>query len=324
MTTSSSIIHLKAAKNIRAFDMRRDLKPSADLIELCFADSLSDDGRRYLRNMRAAADVRSSAHWAALSSLKGSFPLSGFVWEIAGELVGNISMIPFIHLGHRLYMLANVVVHPNYRRQGIARAMTQAAIEKLRRMRVRDVWLQAREDNLAAVHLYTSMGFNLRAKRTTWKTHPDTIQGVVQSDIRVTHRFARQWDKQRQWLDNNYPQSLRWHFYLKMSTLKPGLVGWFYRFFMEINVQHWVAFREDHLLGVLSWHAARTRTDHIWLAAPSNTEDAALRAILPFLGKDQRFCRPLNLNYPAGRAVETLLASGFKVLHTLLWMHKSL
>ncbi len=322
--TSSSIFPLNAVKNIRAFDLRRDLKPAANLIELCFSDSLTDDGRRYLRNMRAAADVGSSAHWSALASIRGSFPLSGYVWEIAGEIVGNISMIPFIHQGRRLYLLANVVVHPDYRKQGIARKMTQAAMEKLKRMRVRDVWLQARENNPAAVHLYTSMGFTIQSRRTTWKIRADGIQGSLQPDIQITRRFGSQWDQQRQWLDDNYPQALRWHFYLKMPALKPGIAGWFYRFFMETNVLHWAAYRDNRIIGVLSWQAAHTRVDHIWLAAPSETEDAALRAIFPFVGKEQRINRPLNLDYPSGRAVDTLKTAGFKAQHTLLWMHKLL
>ena len=322
--TSSSIFALNAVKNMRAFDLRRDLKPAANLIELCFSDSLTDDGRRYLRNMRAAADVGSSAHWAALTSLRGSFPLSGFVWEIAGEIVGNISMIPFIYQGRRLYLLANVVVHPDYRKQGIARNMTQAAMEKLNRMRVRHVWLQAREDNPAAVHLYTSMGFSIRSRRTTWKVQVDSIHGILKPDIRITSRFRRQWDQQRQWLDNNYPHALRWHFYLKMPTFKPGIAGWLYRFFMETNVLHWAAYRDNRLIGVLSWQAAHTRVDHIWLAAPLKTEDAALQAILPFVAKEHRIRRPLNLDYPSGRAIDTLKSAGFKAQHTLLWMYKSL
>jgi len=324
MTTTSPTITLTTAKNIRSFDLRRDLRAAADLIELCFADTLTDDGRRYLRNMHAAADLGSSAHWAALASLRGSFPLSGYVWEVAGEIVGNISMIPFIHQGRRLYLLANVVVHPNYRGHGIARAMTKTALEKLRRMRVRDVWLQVREDNPAAVHLYTSMGFALHARRTTWKIHPNEIQGDVQPNIRVTPRFSRHWKQQRQWIDENYPQALRWHFYLKKPALKPGVAGWFYRFFMEVDVCHWAAYHKGHFLGVLSWQTTQTRTDHIWLASSSKTEDDVLRAALPCLRKERRINLPLKFDYPAGRAVEPLQAAGFEKQHTLLWMHKVL
>ncbi len=321
---SSLTIPKYAVKNMRAFDLRRDLKPSANLIELCFADTLTDDGRRYLRNMRAAADVGSSAHWTALASIKGTFPLSGYVWEAAGEIVGNISMIPVIYRGHRLYLLANVVVHPDYRRQGIARKMTKTALEKLIRMRVQDVWLQARQDNPASIHLYSSMGFNIKATRTTWRSPADALSGSAHSDVQVTPRFGHQWGQQRQWLDDNYPRALRWHFNLKMTALKPGIIGWFYRFFLETKVRHWAAYQKNRLLGVLSWQAAHARVDHLWLAAPSDNEDAALLAILPVVAKEQRIHRPLNLDYPSGRAVDTLQNSGFTEQHTLLWMHKSL
>jgi hypothetical protein len=40
-TTSSS--------HLRAFDVRHDLDAVADLVEVCFADTLDADGRRYIQ-----------------------------------------------------------------------------------------------------------------------------------------------------------------------------------------------------------------------------------------------------------------------------------
>ncbi|MEA3349640.1 MAG: GNAT family N-acetyltransferase, partial [Chloroflexota bacterium] len=127
-------------KHLRPFDMRRDLEPAADLIELCFAKTLTADGRRYLCDMRSAAN-KNSSHWAMISAMRTSLPLAGFVWEEDGQVVGNLNLSPFFHWGRRIYLIANVAVNPNYRRRGIARALTKAALKKSHRWRAHEVWL---------------------------------------------------------------------------------------------------------------------------------------------------------------------------------------
>src|SRR3972149_2661349 len=108
------------ASQLRPFDLRRDLLPVADLVELCFAESLDADGRLYIRQMRQAAAGPGMALGSATS-------MSGFVWVEEGSLVGNLSLIPHHYGRRRLYLIANVAVHPDHRRHGIARTLTQAA-----------------------------------------------------------------------------------------------------------------------------------------------------------------------------------------------------
>jgi GNAT superfamily N-acetyltransferase len=300
--------------------MRRDLKPAADLIELCFAESLTVDGHRYLQSMRATADRFRANSIAAPMTARNSMPLAGYIWEEGSELVGNLSLIPFFQRGRRVNMIANVAVHPNHRRRGIARALTKAALEKTRRRRVPEVWLQARHDNPAAVSLYSSMGFIPQAKRTTWTVRAKTLQGEMPLGSRVTLRTGRHWDQQRSWLMQNYPTNLRWHIPIKEQAMKPGLLGLLYRIFAELRIRHWGAQHKDQLLGVLTWQATRTHADHIWLAAPPETEEMALQTILPFIRQEYRLQRPLSLEYPAGRGQDILLAAGFEPQHTLIWM----
>ena len=146
----------------------------ADLVELCFADTLDQEGYNYLRQMRAAAS--SSSYWRLvdLVSERNSMPLNGFVWEEDGVVVGNLSLIPYAGLAYSYYLIANVAVHPEYRRRGIARRLTTAAIEQARRRRAQSVWLHVRAENNAANDLYRSLGFVERASRTTWHSKPDT------------------------------------------------------------------------------------------------------------------------------------------------------
>ena len=41
-----------------------------------------------------------------------SLPLTGYVWEQDGRIVGNASLIPFRDNGKRIFLIANVATHP--------------------------------------------------------------------------------------------------------------------------------------------------------------------------------------------------------------------
>jgi GNAT superfamily N-acetyltransferase len=130
---------------LRPFDVRRDLAAVADLVEQCFADTLDPDGERYLEQMRAASRNPGFIHFAAAASEWSSVPLTGYVWEEDGKVVGNISLIPFALRNQRNYLIANVATHPAYRRRGIAHSLTSQAIEHARRRGAPSAWLHVRQ-----------------------------------------------------------------------------------------------------------------------------------------------------------------------------------
>ena len=305
---------------LRPFDPRRDLEPVADLIEFSFSSTLDPDGRRYLHQMRSAAQRKGINRWSSFASSSRVLPIVGFVWEEAGKVVGNLSLVPFFYQGRRVDLIANVAVYPEYRRQGIARALTAAALEKSKRRIASATWLQVRHDNQAATELYSGLGFERRACRTTWVASPDSLQGEVSHGFRVTFRRPRHWTQQRIWLDKNYPVSLRWHFRLKMAAMKPGLWASINRFLNEVDIYHWAVDREGELLGVLSWQKSNGYADHLWLGAPIQNEDWVLQTVLPFIRQEGRLNRPISLDIDEGRAVDPLLSAGFKPKATLIWM----
>ena len=313
---------------IRPFDVRRDLTGVADLIETCFSQTLDVDGRRYLGQMREAARGKGFNRWVSLAASSSTLPLAGFVWVEAGKVVGNLSMVPFFSQGRRIYLIANVAVYPEYRRRGIAKALTEAALKKSRQRQVQATWLQVRDDNTAAIELYQKMGFTPRARRTTWNANPEfprrTFSAVGSSELprftRVAYRRARYWPAQKNWLGLNYPPTLRWHFSLKLQAMKPGLWGWLNKIFTETDVRHWAVERENELLGVITWQASGGQYDRLWLAAPPENEAETLRAVIPYMVSQGRMIKPFSLDYPVDRARETLLSLGFKPKQTLIWM----
>ncbi len=320
MAAVSSILKPTLPPNIRPFDPRRDLLAVADLIETCFSATLDPDGRRYIRQMRASAQGRGLNRWISMAASTTSLPLGGYVWVAKGRVVGNLSLVPFFHQGRRIYLIANVAVSPDYRRQGIAEALTEAAIQRCRQRRVNQVWLQVRDNNPAALNLYSKMGFKPRVRRTTWNVNPENIQGEALPKVRLSLRKSRYWTSQRGWLDYNYPSELRWHFPLKLLPFQPGPMGLLHRFFNEIEIRHWAVQQSGKLLGVLTWQGTRSFADRLWLAALSPADELVLQTVLPYIRQERRLHRPLSLNYPEGRAVETLQGLGFRAQHTLIWM----
>jgi len=110
--------------HIRTLDMRRDLEIVADLIESSFELQHDVDGQAFLREMRQAAKDARFLGWVGGWAQSQGEAIPGFVWEQDGQVVGNVSMIPFIRGDKKTYVIANVAVQEAYRRRGIARALT--------------------------------------------------------------------------------------------------------------------------------------------------------------------------------------------------------
>jgi ribosomal protein S18 acetylase RimI-like enzyme len=316
MSAQAITLPHQASSSLRPFDVRRDLLAVADLVELCFAGSLDADGRLYIRQMRQAARNGAWGEIAAGSEL----PLSGMVWLEGGRLVGNLSLIPHTAGGRRIYLIANVAVHPDYRGRGIARELTHAALDEIEERGSPPTWLQVDETNATAVRLYSEMGFIERMRRTSWRLQPDMKRLFSAERTRVRPARAADWAQQKEWLEQNYPQELRWHLPLDMALLQPGLLGSLQRVFSERRSEQWSAERDGQLLGVLSWQSSALEADRVWLASEPGREEAAIPALAALAHGQFNPRRKLALNYAAGRAAEPLQAAGFSAARTLIWM----
>lgn len=319
-----------SASYLRPFDIRRDLNAVANLVESCFADTLDEDGRRYVEQMHSAARNPSYLRWAANVADHVSMPLSGYVWEENGYLAGNLSLIPFTLHSQKRYLIANVAVDPVYRRRGIARALTTKALEHADERGATSVWLHVREENIPAFNLYLSLGFTERARRTTWEnsiksSNPSAHSESWQSnDVTLTSPRSQHWPQQRAWLKCIYPPEMTWHFPFNLNALRPDLWGAIYRFLAAVDVRQWAVERERKLLGVLSWQSHPNQADHLWLASAQENEEMAIATLLPYASRQLAQPRRMVVDYPAGRAVQAFQEAGFHLLQTLIWMEVKL
>jgi GNAT superfamily N-acetyltransferase len=306
--------------HLRRFDLRIDLAPVADLIELCFTETLDDEGRRYIRQMRSSARYSGMLHLAAMNPLRDTAPYSGFVWEEDDRIVGNLSQFSMPSRGKKVYLIANVAVHPDYRQRGIARAMTEAALEHSRDQRVDSTWLHVRDDNSQAIEFYRSMGFVERTRRTTWMAKsldgpPPSLVGPVVGPRRREH-----WPQQAYWFEQIHPPEIDWYLPFKRNTLRPGVIGFILRMIEDTRIKQWAVTWQGQLLGVLVWQQARGASDKLWLAAAPEFEEKAISALISNARWEITTRRKLSLEYPAGRAEATFSQLGFSHVQTLIWM----
>lgn len=308
-------------RHLRIFDPAKDLNGVADLVELCFANTLDADGRRYLRQMRAAARNPNLVRLARRLGEQSSFPMSGFVWDVGGQVVGNLSLIPFTNRGRRVYMIANVAVHPDFRRRGIARALTRAALGHLRRTGADYPWLQVREDNPQAIHLYTSLGFTEAFRRSTWQTEPGPVPTIIpEPDIQIMPLKRSQGRLQQKWLRQAYPPEMEWHLPFRMRDLQPGLLGFVRRLFSGVFVRQYAVQQSRKLAGVAAWQSTQGYYNALWLGLPPEYSERATTALLLHARRAFGLRQSLMVDYPARQADEIFETCGYRLHQTLIWM----
>ncbi len=318
--TAEIALPISTREHLRRLDMRRDLAKVADLVEVCFYDSLDPEGRQYLSEMRRAAQNVSVLGWASNLIDEAPMPPSGYVWEEDGRLVGNLSLIPISWQGKKGYMIANVATHPDYRGRGIAMALTITALKHAKDHGSASVWLQVRDDNPTAIHIYEVNGFVERLRRTSWYIGPTNPEPKILSGVRVSKRQASHWKDQQDWLRRNYPDELTWNIPFDWNLFRADVWGKLYRSFSLENLQHWSVERDGELEGVLSWKHSGGFTDTIWLAIPEQVDQEAILALVTKARETIRITQPLSLNFPAGVAAEVLRLAGFYPHQTLIWM----
>ena len=309
-----------AHPHLRPLSVLRDLPAIADLIETCFASTMDSEGRRYVQDMRRAGDDNSFVRWANRAAETTSLPLCGYIWEEGGKVVGNASLIPFRHKKQRIYLIANIATHPDHRRKGIARALTERAMQHAREKKVDNIWLHVREDNPGAIDLYTKLGFVERARRTSWQAGTDAHASTLQTDFTVTSRNPNDWTTQLNWLSRLYPDTLSWHRNWTFTTLRPGLWNWLYLLFLDMNIRQWTAVRKSQMVAALSW-IPYGRGESLFAATGQGSDPDALTALLLQARRELAQSHPhIALEFPSGEFDNAIQAAGFKPLRTLIWM----
>ncbi|MFO7663216.1 MAG: GNAT family N-acetyltransferase [Chloroflexota bacterium] len=168
-------------EGVRPTDLTRDLPQIVELLRKVFGETLDSDDRRWLQdaNHGAMPDFLYRFNPAAARLA------NGFVWESGGRIVGNVTILPTKAWGR--FLVANVAVDPNHRREGIARRLMQTVAESLRSRGGRTILLQVVKDNTAAIELYRSLEYQNVGTMTTWYATPSRIRQI--NNIEITGKL---------------------------------------------------------------------------------------------------------------------------------------
>lgn len=145
---------------------KRHIARLAEIERLCFAKPWSEQGLE-----------------SELSNGTAHF----FVAELGGKAAGYIGLHTMCGEGY----LANIAVHPDFRRNGIARMLLQTAEGYALAMGLSFLTLEVRKSNAAARALYRSEGFKEAGVRKNFYTAP------TEDALILTLRFDE--DKKNMW-----------------------------------------------------------------------------------------------------------------------------
>ncbi len=308
-------------EGIRPLDPRNDLQAVADLIDICFAEHMDADGREFVRYLRQMANDRFAKFWLDGASRSDLSPLGGFVCVEGKRIIGNLSLIPFRRTGKLYYLIANVAVHPDHRRLGIGKRLTQEAVVEVRSRGADETWLHVRNDNLAAYRMYIELGFREKHLRTSWEADPHSLEQPMNNPaFHVARRKRSDWPDQKRWLEQTYPREIRWNLPLNEIELKPTILNEISHFFENDPIQQYSLYKADELLGVVSWQPSTRHADHLWLANPLKHDRIVIEYLFPQALSAIDTNKPVIVNLPHGRGEKWLPGIGFKKVNTLAWM----
>ncbi len=207
----------------RPIDSSKDLPQLIKLLRLVFGKELGAEGQKFFAGLPESRTA--SVFWRLDPASARLAP--GYVWEIDGRLVGNVTLLPTRSKSR--FLVANVAVHPDFRRRGIARMLMIAAEEGVRQQYGREILLQVDEGNEAGLGLYRSLGYDECGSMITWRSSVSRVRDlpfdmVKGKELSAALKLQRHRWKEACQLDKRVLASeLRWPEPLPADYYKQGI-----------------------------------------------------------------------------------------------------
>lgn len=259
---------------IRPMNLPRDMPQVIRLLNVVFSPTLDADGRRALNSLSNKPYVITR-----LNQMAGGLA-PGYVWEEAGTIVGNVSLMPTKTPGR--IIVANVAVDPAYRRRGIARRLMETAVAHARTHMVRSLVLQVDGDNGVARGLYERLGFASLGTTTRWLASFSSVRELAVADEfeirpirRAEYAVAYHIDTLSQPVDLHWPEPVSPRIY------RSGLLRWWDDFLNGRQSETWtVPDEHDRPLAIASIWSEWGRAHDLTVRVPAEWHDLLTRPLL--------------------------------------------
>lgn len=313
---------------LRPLNPGRDLGAVADLLEEVFKHELDAGGRQMIREARMLSQTGPLIYLLSPFSGGGMVMSPGFVWDEGGRIIGNVTMVRSKQ-SPSLWQVANVAVHPDHRRQGIATRLMDASLEAIRRKKGRLVGLQVRRES-AAVALYEGLGFQPMGAVTRWQSEGRLrLDQILTRDRSLRKARADDWIAIWNLFRSAPPAAQGWPEPLLEKDFRPGFWRWLADLSAGRSVQRWVAPAETGKVdGYVEVKTGPGRAPQVTLRvrpeAFSQLEGDLLQAALRHLS--HRGYSRVVIDHPAEDvpAEGRFRDAGFRPLRTLLLMQLEL
>ena len=305
---SLSLQERPITSGLRPVNLRTDLVPLADLIEVAFADTMDNSGRAAVREMRTLSKLG-----PGLSLLLGMNDLAqgvglGYVWIEDGRLVGNTSVYPANIPTGATWIIANVAVDPAYRGRGIARQLMQASLEMIRkrsRASHATAVLQVEADNEIARHLYDRLGFVAERTWTQWRrgSTARNPQPFNDPSIYITRRRANEWRAEYEMAQRLRSQGgMGWLRPLHPSLFRRPFLKWLGDVFSFRTFERLVIRGETDNLRAVMWVESAFAASTVQLTMMIEPEYQGLydEALINLLSRRFSLRSSLTMEHPAG------------------------
>ncbi len=223
------------------------------------------------------------------------------------------------------WLIANVAVHPDYRRQGIAFALMRATLDLIRARNGAEAILQVDDDNLSAIELYWRLGFSHVTTQTAWvrPAHVQPAPPYQPSAFDIRLRAPGEWAEQLTLATLARPEGLAWNQPLRPETFAPNLWARLDQFFGGQTEEHWVVEVNNKLVGSLTLRTNWGDSDRMTLLVHPDFRGQLERPLL-VRGLRRLAPRPwpVRVEHPTAdaEASAVLRDFGFQASRILRWM----
>ena len=142
------------------------------LMELAFKNSIEEDRLNSDEIRKLMKKIRTPVYKIITRAI--GMRIEFYVADVEDNIASGI----LLNIEKDEVYVGDLMTHPNYRRQGLARELLQLSFRRAHELGVKKVSLGARADNVNAVSLYTSEGFE-----TTYHSGLFTLDSVLEDTM---------------------------------------------------------------------------------------------------------------------------------------------